>query len=670
MAPTVGSVTTTTGTTLVGGASINMPTHASGDLILVVLGQDLGTYPAVSASGSWVELEDRDRGNQIGYAVYGLIATGSSETLTLTGPSGDFIAAAFIVQDHGETSSTLSSDLPATATGRGDSTTGNGDPMTFNTMEVTASESYIVIALAATDADCGSTTVPSGYTGIGSTDYQNSTACGVHLAYKLEPSVAGNITPGNWSMTTGEQWVTGSWAIKYSTTTAITSTAIAATTTMPAAGVTESIKFADIPNNWSAALTTTANGAVGQQDRFYGVFARFAEWDATTTYGVKHILYQQDSGSFDGCVQFGVNDAGDGYTYAFWDGSAMVYDGSGSQFTTPGDGEWMWCGLGVRQNGADVVFYCYTGGSDPRNPSWTLELTDSSNTGKTFTITNELGIWMGGEIAFDVRRVIVVDHYDPDDVSANIVKDVFVDREWPPVDGDLNPSDTDDTTWNCATWGIETSGQVGETAQPTIIGTTTMPTPTVSPNTVATLAAIQAVAALPTPTVDAGSNEQIAATAITLPITMPTPSIGADAAISDPTIVGTVTLPTPTVTPAAVAALAAIELTTTMPGVALSADATLVDTAIAVPVTLPAPVVASGDTPQPEAIAVLVAIPTATIALGAIVAPSSIVVAVVMPAAAVSSYTVTEPVKSGPGEAARAPVRRIKFGRSTPRRVR
>lgn len=208
MAVSPGTPTTDSGTGFSGGDTVALPTHSSGDLLIVAIGVDNVDYSGdpPSPSGSWTELSSTDRGSRIGEVVYGLVATSSSETLTVTmgaTEDGPWQSTAFVLTGHDVTSGTIGNLAHGSD---GDQDTGNTNPGTFTGVGTVTEGDYMVLAFMFTDADTTPWTTPSGYT-----DIQTATTDGtstIGACYKNVTANTGTEVPGNWGYTTTEQWVT------------------------------------------------------------------------------------------------------------------------------------------------------------------------------------------------------------------------------------------------------------------------------------------------------------------------------------------------------------------------------------------------------------------------------------------------------------------------------
>lgn len=197
---------TTSGTTLAGGAALNMPSGIqAGDLLVVFASNDATGGTGMAISG-WTQLfHQQYTGDVVSYGAWAKIAAGS-DTATLTGASQDYTAVAIRVVNHGVT--TIATDIkvgtPALTSGA------NPDPPS---LDAGASNKWLwVEGYGADDDDETATYWSTSYTGVASVESAQSTSSTIStLAYRQNETQTEN--PGTMAMGLSEEAVANVIAI-------------------------------------------------------------------------------------------------------------------------------------------------------------------------------------------------------------------------------------------------------------------------------------------------------------------------------------------------------------------------------------------------------------------------------------------------------------------------
>lgn len=204
--PAVPSSANTTGTSLSGGVSLNLPSGVQpGDLLVIVAANDSTGGTSLSVSGATQIRFTQYSGNTVSHGVWARIATGS-DSMTLTGASQDYAAIVVRVTNHGVT--TIATDIlsatPATAN------SSNPNPPNLN---AGSTRKWLwLTTFGSDDDDNAANYAPAQFTAIAQAESaQSTTSCMTGAAYRhYEGS---SLDPGTFTMSASEEWIANTIAI-------------------------------------------------------------------------------------------------------------------------------------------------------------------------------------------------------------------------------------------------------------------------------------------------------------------------------------------------------------------------------------------------------------------------------------------------------------------------
>jgi hypothetical protein len=198
--PTIRNAATIQNSTSLGaGFSVTMPTHVTGDLILIFVAHDTATVTSTFSSVFTSTL------NSSSLSCFGKIAASAGETATVTGTANDYVILALSVQAHGATS--LGNVLAGTVA---TSASGNADPPSLATG---TTRDWLWFSCCAVDLTTGNSisAVPANYTQLSITKSANSTSS-VGLGVGWQALGGATEDPGTFS-NTSRAWVAETIAV-------------------------------------------------------------------------------------------------------------------------------------------------------------------------------------------------------------------------------------------------------------------------------------------------------------------------------------------------------------------------------------------------------------------------------------------------------------------------
>jgi len=199
--PTVAAVSPSIQGTNATSRTVTLPTHAAGQMLVVVVSSDGAPTISVNAGSSstgWQKLGQSSNGSIVTGAVFWKVADSASETLVLTtSASEQTTALAYVINN-----ATNLDGTPA----NGSST--NSDPP--NLAPAAGTKDYLWIATRSGDAAVVATVAPSGYSGL-ETRAGGTGGASTNAAWKLGPASSSE-DPGTFTSNT-EQWVSYTLAV-------------------------------------------------------------------------------------------------------------------------------------------------------------------------------------------------------------------------------------------------------------------------------------------------------------------------------------------------------------------------------------------------------------------------------------------------------------------------
>jgi len=219
----------TNGTSLSGGAALNMPSGiVSGHLLIAIASNDNTGGTNMGISG-WEQLfHTQYTGNVVSHGVWAKLAAGS-DTATLTGASQDYAARVIRITDHGVV--TISTDIKVSTPATGSSST--PDPPS---LDAGSSKKWLRIATNGSDDDDNTTPyAPTNYTAEAQVESAQSTSSTmIQVAYR---KVEGQTEdPGTFALAAIEEWIANVIAIPPASTGTAAVTQVTETDTSQAIG--------------------------------------------------------------------------------------------------------------------------------------------------------------------------------------------------------------------------------------------------------------------------------------------------------------------------------------------------------------------------------------------------------------------------------------------------